>query len=92
MNAIKLVAALCAFSLLVGPALAEIAEAKMSPHRRHVSGRHRPKERRQRASARIEDFQHSLQDRSGSDWNTSCLRLPYLLPQHACSTGGGGGM
>jgi hypothetical protein len=92
MNAMKLVLVLCAFALPVALAFAEIAEAKMSPHRRHVSDRQRYEERRQRASPRIEDSQRYRQDRSGSEWNTSCLSLPYLPPQISCSTGGGGGM
>jgi hypothetical protein len=90
MNAIKLIRALCAVSLLVGPVLADIAEAKMRPHRRHVSDRyHRHEDRRERDSPRIEEFQRNRQDRRGNEWDTSCFTLPYLLRQYACNTGGG---
>jgi hypothetical protein len=95
MNAMKLVLVLCAFSLLAGPVFAEITEAKTRSHRRHISDRyhrHRYEERYQRVSPPAGDFQRYRQDRSGSEWNTSCLSLPYLLPQHACSTGGGDGL
>ena len=87
MNAMKFSLVFCSFAL----AFAEIAEAKTRPHRRNFSDRHRYEERRQHASPRIEDFQRSRQDRSGSEWNTSCFSLPHLPSQISCSSGGGGG-
>ena len=90
MNAIKLVSVLCAFSLLVGPVFAEIAEAKMRPHRRHVSDRYRSEERRERASPRIEDFQRYKQYRRDSDPGSGCFSLPYLRPR-TCNESQGDG-
>ena len=90
MNAIKLVSVLCAFSLLVGPVFAEIAEAKMKPHRRHVSDRyHWQKERRGRASPRIEEYQHYRQDLRGN--GSGCFSLPYLQPRTCNESNGGEG-
>jgi hypothetical protein len=90
MNAIKLVPVLCAFSLLVGPVFAEMAEAKMRPHRRHVSDRHPYEERRERASPRIEDFQRYKEYRRGNEGGSGCFSLPYLRPR-TCNESNGDG-
>ena len=91
MNAIKLSRALCAVSLLVGPALADIAEAKMRPHRRYVTHRHRYEESWRRTSPRIEDFQRNRQDRRGNGWEPGgCFSLSYLRPR-TCNESQGDG-
>jgi hypothetical protein len=95
MNAIRFVLVLSAFASVVALAFVEMAEAKTRPHRRHVSDRYERRhyeDRRHRTSPRAEDFQRDLPSRRGSEWNTSCFNLPYLLQQHACSTGGGDGL
>jgi hypothetical protein len=91
MNAAKLIPVLCALSLLVGPVFAEIAEAKMRPHRRHVSDRyHWHKERRERTSPRIEDFQGYKQYRRDNESGSGCFSLPYLQPR-TCNESNGDG-
>jgi hypothetical protein len=83
MNAIKLVPVLCAFSLLAGPVFAEIAEAKMRPHRRHVSDRYNwHKERLERASPRIEDIQRYKQYRRDNERGSGCFGRPWIRPCH----------
>jgi hypothetical protein len=90
MNAKKLLPVLCAFSLLIGPVFAEIAEAKMRPHRRHVSARyHWHKERRKRTSPRIENFQYYRQDPRGN--GSGCFSLRYLQPRTCDESNGGEG-
>jgi hypothetical protein len=91
MNAIKLVPVLCAFSLVAGSVLAEIAEAKMRPHRRHVADRHRYEERRERASPRISDFQRHNQYRRDDAPGTGCFSLSYLRPRTCNESQGGDG-
>jgi len=90
----KLVSVLCTFSLPAGLVFAEIAEAKMAHHRRHVSGlyhRYRNEERLRRASPRAGDIQRYRQDRSRSECDNSCFSLPYLPEQYSCSPKGGDG-
>ena len=91
MNAIKLVPVLCVFSLMVGSLFAEKVEAKMRHHRRHVSDRyHWRKERRERASPRIEDFQRYKEYRRGNEGGSGCFSLPYLRPR-TCNESNGDG-
>ena len=91
MNAMKLVPVLCVFSLLAGSLFAEEAEARMRHHRRHVSDRyHWRKERRERASPRIEDFQRYRQDLRDSEWGPGCFSAPQLRPR-TCNENNGDG-
>ena len=75
MNAVKLIPVLCAFSLLAGSVFAEVAGAKMRPHRGHVSDRYYwHKGRRERTLRRIKDFQRYRQDRR----DPACFSPPYF--------------
>jgi hypothetical protein len=90
MNVMKLVPALCAFSLLVGPVFAEMPEAKMRHYRRHASDRYLwHKERRERSSPRIEHFQRYRQDPRGND-GSGCFSSPNLRPR-SCNESNGDG-
>jgi hypothetical protein len=90
MNAIKLIGVLCAVSLLVGPWLADIAEAKMRPHRRHVTDRHHYEQSWRRTSPRIEDSQRYRQDLRGNQRGSGCFSLPQLQPRSCDESNGDG--
>jgi hypothetical protein len=94
MNTTRSVLVLGAFALLFALVFAQLAEAKTKIHRRHVFDRyhrHGSQDRDQRASSPA--FQRGGQDRSGSEWDSTCFSLSYLQAQYSCSgKGGGGGM
>src|SRR5262245_49139574 len=87
-SGIVIVVACCA--IFASPLNAGASEHRTKHHRHFAKKLYNPSPRRTTEGEQAD--KNGWRKRDNAGWDNSCINLPYLPSQYACSTGGGDGI